>query len=459
MQHSRATICPNHIATGLLLVSCLLLSACSTTAIPRGHSLAAVEKTLAENFPIALLPPQTSQEDSLSASAAVQLLLQQSPKVRAAIARLGIADAQQLQAELINNPHISIGAMKPDEGGRWQLDAGLSQPLLALFTRPLRRELAQENLLLAQQQLQAQLQALVVQTQRDYYRAVATQQHVQVQQQVWEAARAQQQLALSLYRAGNMAENTFLYYDNELRRVEQQLNAFKQTAQEKRLQLFNLIGLQSTADFTLPTQLPLPGDDIFVHRELMAIAKQQRLDLRIAQQQLTLLEKRRHLIKNEYGWRDISLGINAEREFDGATNIGPAVEFSLPVFNRGQGALAGIDAQVSRLQAELQQRELDMDLQIASALSQLKTAQQQLTLLTQSLAVAQQRVALASREVNFMLSSPLELLAIKRDEIQLAHDYTDELNRYWQARSQLELAIGQALPLIPREHKEHHHHD
>ena len=71
----------------------------------------------------------------------------------------------------------------------------------------------------------------------------------------------------------------------------------------------------------------------------------------------------------------------------------------------------------------------------------------------------QQRVALASREVNFMLSSPLELLAIKRDEIQLAHDYTDELNRYWQARSQLELAIGQALPLIPREHKEHHHHD
>jgi cobalt-zinc-cadmium efflux system outer membrane protein len=456
----------------LLLITSIALSACSTSVAQRSHnsvapnnSLTEVEQSLAKNFTSIPLTQENrpAVSNPLALIDSVQLLLSQSPNVRAAIAQLGIADAQQLQAELISNPRISLGAMKPEDGGRWQLETGLSQPLLELFTRPLRRELAQGNLLRAQLQLQAQLQKLIVQTHTYYYSALAAQQHLQVQQQVLEAAKAQQQLALSLYHAGNMAENNFLYYDNELRRVQQQLNKHQQTANEKRLRLFNFIGLASTSALTIPAQLPIPVDEVFSRDELINIAKSHRLDIHIAQQQLLLLDKRRHLLKKENGWRDMSIGINAEREFDGATNIGPELEFALPIFNRGQGKLAVADAQLSRLQAELQQHELDMDLEIAQALNKLKTAQQQLVLLGQSLRVAEKRVALANREVNFMLTNPFQLLEIKRDEIQLAHDYTDELNNYWQARSQLELAIGKALPVSGNvdkkstEHQEHHH--
>ncbi len=148
------------------------------------------------------------------------------------------------------------------------------------------------------------------------------------------------------------------------------------------------------------------------------------------------------------------MGINAEREADGAKNIGPEVEFALPIFNRNQGKLAALDAQVAQLQAKLQQHELAADVEIAQALLALETAQTQLALITQSLQVAEKRTALAQREVNFMLTSPFELLEIKRNEIQLAHDYTKELKNYWLARSQLELSIGKKLS-ISAENSDH----
>lgn len=455
-----------NIGISLLLIISVTLSACSTSlssrssnAFTSNNSLFEVEQSLAKNFtPVPLTQEnRPTISNPLAPIDTVQLLLSQSPKVRAAIAQLGIADAQRLQTELISNPRISLGAMKPEAGGRWQLEMGLSQPLLELFTRPLRRELAQGDLLRAQLHLQRQLQQLIVQTHSYYYDAVAAQQHLQIQQQVLEATKAQQQLALSLYHAGNMAENNFLYYDNELRRVQQQLNKHQQVTNEKRWRLFNVIGLTSTSALTIPAQLPTPGKDIFVRNELIKTAKSHRLDIHIAQQQLLLINQRRHLLKKENGWRDMNVGINVEREFDGATIGGPELEFALPIFNRGQGKLAIADAQLSRLQAELQQHELDMDWEIAQALNKLETAQQQLALLKQSFQAAEKRVALANREVNFMLTSPFQLLDIKRDEIQLAHDYTDELNNYWQARSDLELAIGKALPIS--DNGSNHNHD
>lgn len=443
----------------VLLASSLFISACSSTA-PK-NSLAPVQTALAQNFPGASLEVNRTEsfkiKEPLQLTDAVQLLLSHSPQVSMQLAQLGIADAQQLQAELISNPHIAIGAMRPEAGGRWQLETGLSQPLLELFTRPLRRQLAQENLLRAQLQLQAELQELIVQTQLHYYSALAAAQHLQIQTQVLDAAKAQMQLAHSLYSAGNMAENNFLYYDNELRRVQQQFNQRQLAAKNTRLTLLNFIGLPSSSQLTLPTQLPALQAEIFSRDPLMAIANNHRLDNKILQQQLILANKRRELLKKENGWRDMSLGINAEREADGANNIGPEVEFALPIFNRNQGKLAALDAQIAQLQAKLQQRELASDMEITQALLAIETAQTQLALIAQSLQVAEKRSALSQREVNFMLTSPFELLAIKRAEIQLAHDYTQELKNYWLARSQLQLSIGKTLPIEVS--KQEHNHD
>ncbi len=440
---------------GLLLCTSLLLSACATT--PSQNSIALATQQLTQTHPGVDLSatPAATDNKLIDLHSAIQILLSQSPQVRIELAQLGIADAQRLQAELISNPHLSIGALKPEDGGRWQLDVGLSQPLLALFTRPLRRQLAEDNLLSVQLRLQARLQKLIAQTADRYYAAIAARQHLQVQQQMLDATLARQQLAISLYRAGNMSENSFLYYDNELRRVQQQVNKRELSAQEKYFDLLNLLGLNSTRKLHLPNQLPIISTETFSHTTLFAQARDSRLDVKIAKQQFVQLENRRALLGSEHGWRDMSVGINAEREFDGAKNIGPEIEFALPIFNRNQGKLAVIDAKVAKANAQLDQVIINADTEIALALNKMQSAQEQLALIRTSLQVAEKRVTLSNREVNFMLGSPFELLSIKRQEIQLAHEYTRELENYWRARTQLELAIGYALHVEEKSTEQH----
>lgn len=448
-----------------LLATSLLLGACATT--PPESSIAALEKQLGEQYPgIEFSAKKMGDASSTVALTAplglpqtIQILLSHSPQVRMELAKLGVADAEALQAELIDNPHLSIGALKPEDGGRWQLDTSLSQPLLALFTRPLRRQLAQENVLEAQLQLQAELQQLIATTSEYYFAAVAALQHCYVHNKMLEATRARQQLALSLYRAGNISENNFLSYDNELRRVQQQLEKRQTLAYEKQLVLLNHIGLASTQSIELATQLPLLPVEQFDHQQLLKLAKANRADIKITQQQLAILAQRQQLIRKEQGWRDMNVGLNAEREFDGANNYGPEVEFALPIFNRGQGKLAAINAQKNRLNARLQQLELNTDTTIAQALNRMDSARTQLNSLEAALTVAEKRVELSNREVNFMLGSPLELLSIKRQQIQLAHEFTETLKAYWQARAQLELAVGRSLaqPENTGDHSIMHH--
>lgn len=445
-----------------VLISSTLLGACAIS--PPQTSVTAVEQQLGEQFPSIKIPENSlgkssatiTVDEPLTLPQTLQILLSRSPQVRIELAQLGIADAEALQAELIENPHISIGALKPEDGGRWQLDTSLSQPLLALFTRPLRRDLAQENLLEAQLRLQAELQQLIAQTSEHYFAAVAAMQHCYVQNKMLEATIARQQLALSLYRAGNMSENNFLSYDNELRRAQQQMEKRQTIAYEKHLELLNLIGLSSTETIEFAAQLPALPTETFNHQQLLAQAKTNRTDIKIAQQQLAIVEKRQQLVKQQNGWRDITLGINAEREFDGANNIGPEVEFALPIFNRGQGKLAEINANKTALDARLQKFELGADKSIAQSLNLMDSARAQIKILEPALSVAEKRVDLSNREVNFMLGSPFELLAIKRQQIQLAHEFTDALKNYWQARAQLELAIGQSLPSNNDEVKDPH---
>lgn len=445
--------------SSLLLCAGLLLSACATP--PHVSSVTQLEQQLGERYPHAKLsmPAPELANKTLDLHLAVQTMLTQSPQVQVELAQLGIANARQLQTELLSNPHLSFGALRPEDGGRWQLEFALSQPLLELFTRPLRRQLAYENLLTVQLQLQAQLQNLIAQTGAAYYNAVAAQQHLHVQRQMLDATLARQQLADSLYRAGNMSENSFLYYDNEARRVQQQEKKRERKARGQYFELLKTMGLNSNHAIKLPTQLPTLPNEIFSHAELLTQAHTYRLDLKITQQQLIQLEQRRALLRQENGWRDINIGINAEREFDGKTNVGPEIEFALPLFNRNQGKLAAIDAQDEKVAAQLKQLMLDADNEIAQALNQMQFAREQLALIQTSLQVAEKRVALSNREVNFMLGSPFELLNIKRQQIQFAHEYTNELADYWRARTQLELAIGRAIPLnkTASEHEEHHH--
>ena len=433
----------------LLMLASGLLTACSAPALR--SSLPEAEAQFAQRYSEQQLRLNASETLSLHQTLTLQhslrLMLQHSPKVRASLAELGIADAAVMQAELINNPHLGFAALKPEDGGRWQLETGISQPLLSWLTRPLQRQLAQEQLLAAQLRLQVALQREIAVTSRAYIAAVAAEQNRGIQVRMLDASRAQYALASSLHQAGNLSEKGLLHYDKAMRLAELAVLQASQTAAAKLIDLKQQIGVASSAMMHLPMELPPPVPESFQHRELYEQALGHRLDIQLLQQEQRQLQQRQKLLRQEYGWRDISLGVTAEREFDGAVNLGPEVEMALPIFNRGQGKLAQVDAQLARLGAQQDQARLAADSEIAQALSQLTSAQQSLALLSATLPIVEKRLQLSLREVNFMLQSPFELLSEKREAIELQQDYVGALASYWKARTALELALGKPLPV------------
>ena len=436
--------------------ACILgLTSCASHS-PGKHSRQALQNTLVKDHPelaeVFLPRANTSNfnesiSQPLTPELALRLLLQRSPKVTMELDKLGLADAQALQASLIANPRLSLALLRPDSGGSWLWDFGLSQSLKDFFTRGLRQQQADWESVNTQLEVSRQLQNLIGELQQDYFLALAAKQAAAVQDVAVATARAKKALTESLYQAGNISELSYLDYAADL-----QAQQFAQLSSESHLadclaKLTYLLGLADES-ITLPDSLPaIPAED-FDLASLTADAINTRFDLQLLQQQQQMLESQLTLTKREYGIGDASLGIVAQRDADGTLSKGAQVELNLPVFDRGQAKLAAIRLQQRSLQSAITDRKLQIALEVRQSITRATTARQQRVQLETTVALAEKRLALAQREVNFMLLSPFELLDMKARILQLQLEQGDALLAYWQARSQLELALGKQLPLI-----------
>src|SRR5690606_5100816 len=375
------------------------------------------------------------------------LLLINSPQVRAELAGLGIAQAQQLQAGLVGNPVFALGALRPEGGGRWQLDAGISQSLLDLFTRPLRTRLAEAELVAAQLELAEHLNHQLDNVQQLYYQALAARQLHQLQSAQHQSAEANYSLALSLYEAGNIPERSLLQYQLEVQAQARQLNRTKVSAQQSRIALAGILGLAADTEIKLPESLPtLPADENFSSANLYQHAFTERSDLLLVRAQLRPSQRNLALQHKTGGFTHLELGANLERETDGSTMTGPEIAFSLPIFDRGYARRYGAAAAITRAHELVEAKEIEIATEIENALLTLTSARataEQIQM--QSLPLQRKVQALKLREYNYMLGSAFDLIKLKQQEFALHAEFINAALTYWLARSELGLASGQSL--------------
>lgn len=385
--------------------------------------------------------------DPIQPAQAMELLLINSAQVRAQLAGLGIAQAQRLQAGLVGNPTFALGALRPEGGGRWQLDAGISQSLLDLFTRPLRTRLAEAELVAAQLELSEQLNHQLYNVQRFYYRALSARQLQQLQSAQLQGAEANYSLALSLYDAGNIPERALLQYQLEAQAQARQLQQANVSAQQSRIALAGILGLAANTKIQLPENLPaLPVEDNFSSASLYQNALTQRGDLQLARAQLNTAERNLALQQKTGSFTELELGANLERETDGSYMAGPEIAFSLPIFDRGYARRYGAAAAITRSHELVKAKEIEIATEIASALLTLTSARATAEQIqTHSLPLQRKVQAIKLREYNFMLGSAFDLIALKQQEFALQAEFVDAVLSYWLARSELALASGQSL--------------
>ena len=387
----------------------------------------------------------------LTPDSATEIALLNNKRLQVALADLGIAEADLVQAGRLRNPGLSFGRLSG--GGETEIERAILFDLTGLLTMPMRRAIEERRF--GQAQLQTALQAVrtAADARRAYFQAVAAHQTWRYMQQADLAAQASAELAQRMAKVGNWGKLEEAREQAFRAEVGAQLVRAGHAAHASRERLVRLLGLSDEhAALKLPDRLPDLPTAIQSSDRIESLALAQRLDVQAAKYEtegtaksLGLTRATRVVNVLEVGYRNKS--VNGAPRADGYE-----VELSLPLFDWGTARVRRAEAIYMRSL----QRTADVAVQARSEVRELHSAYQS------SYQVARQyrdEIVPAKKRVsdevllryNGMLASVFELLADARSQIASINAAIDAQRDFWVADTELQFAMqgGSLLPTVP----------
>jgi cobalt-zinc-cadmium efflux system outer membrane protein len=449
-------------APGALLLGALALAGCATPT--RDDSERAVRDRVAAVSPAtgpgldgALSGDAAATDARLAAlraqpltpPAAVEIALLRSPTVGAAFASLGLSRADLIGATRLSNP--TLGGSRIGVDGQYRTTIDFALALNDLLLLPARRRLGAAGFERTQRLVAQEMLTLVADVETAYYSAVSARQVAIMRDAVANAAGLSAELAQRFFEAGNI---TPLQLATERAGASQaKLDAARAAvaARIQRLALLRTIGVGQDPAWTLADTLPQPVPPQADEAALLQLAQRQRADLDGARREVALLEDTLQVVRR---WRllgEARVGGEREREPSGERLSGPRLELALPIFDQGQPGITRATAQLEASRAALRDLELAVGNDVRNALDRWTTAAGLVAEFERALVPAQQAiVAQQQLQQNFMLVGQFELLLAKQREYDAWQGYLEAIRDYWIARTDLERAIGSALPGAPQ---------
>jgi outer membrane protein TolC len=311
---------------------------------------------------------------ALSLADAVRMTLGSSPELQAALARVRVAEAEADQARLLPNPVLDI--VFRFGGGSTQIDAGVTQGLFGVLSRPRRASAAEDRLGAAV--AEAVLVAL------DLVREVH-ERHASVQAQDELAGLARERLALlsrflevarARLEAGEGTRLDVITLETQAIELELEVEEREAERRRERLSLARLIGRPSgETDWSLAARVEPPTAALVVERDWIARALEARPEIRALRWKLAALGEEAELAPWEiFAEAGAGLGFNHE----GGDSLGPAVATPLPIFDAGGARRERALAAVHEARHELVAAQRRVIEETRRALSDLETARARL---------------------------------------------------------------------------------
>lgn len=428
-------------ALGLLVASCLASPQRLevVTELARASDHAAALSFREEGLP---LDEAAEPDGALTLAEAVRLALQSSPELQAALFRVRIAEAEADQARLLPNPILDVVLRFPSGGGGTQIDAGISESLFGVLSRPRRASAAEDRL--------AATVAEAVSTALDVV-AEVRERHATVQAQDELAALVRERRAL-LERLLDVArsrldagEGTRLDVTTlETQAIELDLELEEREAQRRRerLSLARRIGRPSeAASWNLAERLEPPVVAV-VERAWIAQALEARPEIQALRWRLAALGEEAGLARWEvFAGTDVGLGF----ERDDVDSLGPALSTPLPLFDLGGARERRALAAVLEARSELVAMQRRVVEEVRRALGDLESARTRLARVQERLLPLEserraqvEEVFLSGQvDVTALLFAEQGLRAALTRRVELATELVD-------AWSRLERAVGGA---------------
>ncbi len=391
---------------------------------------------------------QSLLQQPLTAETAVQIALLNHPTLQATYEELGIAQADLVQAGLLQNP-VFLGSWRTSShtvvlNGEY----ALTQNFLDIFLLPLRKKLAATQFEQAKLRVSDAVLGFSVQVRTAYYTLQGAEQIHTMRQQVMQAAEAARELAERQQKAGNINDLELATQQGAFQQARLELAQSEAAVALARERLHQLLGFaEAPITWRVMDQIPaLPSADPALE-DLDVLALSQRLDVAAARKSLDILRRARNVTRLGLV-PAVDIGVDTEHDLDHAWVTGPTLNVAVPIFDQRQAARARANAQLRQAMQRLSALEAETRSEVRSDITRLKAARQTAELYRDHLIPIRERiVAETQKHVNYMLLGVFQLLQAKRDEVHAYREYLEALRDYWIAFAELERAVGGTLSM------------
>lgn len=371
-------------------------------------------------------------QEGLSADEAVQVAMLNNPRARSAMLSVGVSRADFVQSTLFTNPSLALSFRFPDGGGLANFEMGLSQNIAELWLIPARKKVAQRRLDRAILEAAATIASIAYDARRAYTLAAKTREEEAIAGEALGLAEQLHEVARLRQQAGTGGEIDINLARTKQLETETLVRSARLATIEAQAALARVLGISDGPE-TLPltSSLPEPNRWAVSPEALQGIARENRLDLKIAEQ--TVHEALARVNEERAGFlKSLEAGFALERaerrsggdrdwveetfydslqagqltppnlmpQEDGGADVivGPTFGIELPLWDQNQAQIAKAELQAEQA---LQMRDallIDAAQDIRSRLARARTAAENAVFYRDELLPAAERNVSLSRE-------------------------------------------------------------
>ena len=395
---------------------------------------------------------QFALERKLTTDAAVEIAFMNNPSLQAAFEELGIAKADFVQAGLLKNPSLRGSFRKPDPDGETNTEFEVKQDILDLFTLPLRKKLAREELEKIKYTISKEVLELDAQVRTAFYTLQAAEQLSTMQEKIVQAAESAVQLAEAQMKAGNINDLVLTGHQLALHQSQMDLTQREFEVSKAREELGQLLGLsENKMDWEVAENLPYISKEEPSLEALEIKAMAQNFELALARQEVEI--KREGIIAARMNLiPDMQGGYNTEKESDGNKLSGPVFEVAIPVFDQKQAPVARAQAQFRQSKHQFKAMENKIASEVRVVYAKLLTERETIEMYRDAVIPLHEKfIRSLQGHYNYMLVGVYDLLDAKKEEIETYHKFVETLKDYWITRCELEHLVGERFEVVPFE--------
>lgn len=443
----------------LVSVSLVFLSGCATVSLNAGISEIGVlleERAGLKVFwhngteldGAAAAKLAASMEKPLTADAAVQIGLLNNRELQALYADLGVAQADLVQAGLLSNP-IFDGALRwpVPGGGKPDLELAVAMNFLEIFYLPLRQRVAAARFEEAKTRVTGQVFDFAGRLRTAFIAHQTNEQMIELRRTILQSLMASFDVTRRLHEAGNISDLDLARQRALLETGKLSLSAAEMAARQSREELNMAMGLWGMqTEWQIASRLPevprepLQTDDV----ERMALSRS--VDLLHARQRVIAAGEQLGLNRATGLIPESHVGGLGERS-GGAWEVGPVLEFAIPLFDQGQARTGRAATELRRAQQEYYALAVKIRASARALRDRAQGARERALYYRDIMLPLHERIVNESQlHYNAMQIGPVELLRAREQQIETGAAYVEALRDYWLARAELAQLLSGRLP-------------